>query len=301
MGIDLNLYKIFYAVGKNLSFTKASKELYLSQPAISKSVKKLEEKLNAKLFEKSGKGIILTEAGKAVYEYAEKICRLDIASNELVKQIKHGQNKVLKIGVPTHLGTFYFPRLIALFNAKHPNVRIQIINKRSEEMLEMLENRELDIVVDTDMINIKNDSLNSFKLLELEGCFICSSRYHRFQSNKIISASNLIKYPLLLPSKTTHNRQLIDRRFQQLGLKVRPLIEVNSSSISKEIISKGIGIGWMIKKFIQENIDSGKLIEIKTDISPVITSIDVAYHKTFISDVTRDFIKILKKYSKEER
>lgn len=301
MNIDLNLFRVFYAVGKNLNMTKTAEELYISQPAVSQALKRLENMLNVKLFEKSSKGIILTEAGKVIYEHSKKICQLDTATTELVKQIENKQNAVLKIGVPTHIGTFYFPRFIAAFNKKYPKVKIEVINKRSEEMIDMLKNRKLDIVIDTDMMDIEdNDTVNKLKLLELEGCFVCSPKFYNFKTNQMIPANELTKYPLLLPSKKTHNRKVIDYVFQKQGVLITPLIDINSSSISKEIISRGVGIGWMIREFVQDDIDSGKLVEIKTNVSPVMTSLDVAYHKKFISDSTREFIKILKSYSERK-
>lgn len=295
LNIDLNLYKTFYIVGKYKSFTKASQELYISQPAVTQAIKKLEEQLNLELFKRTSKGIELTPAGEVVFYYSEKLCELALANQEMLDKAKDASFDIINVGVPTHIGTFYFVNYLKVFNKKYPNIRINIVNKKSEEMLKMLTKRELDIVIDTDMPDLDGSTLSKYDILNLESCFVCNEQFKSVAEKEIVKASELVNYPLILPGPHTANRKMIDMYFKKKQIVLKPLIEANSSSVSKGIISKGIGIGWMIKNFVLEDIQNGKLFEVKVDIDKVFIPVSVAYNKKFNHDIVKDFVSILKK------
>ena len=113
--------------------------------------------------------------------------------------------------------------------------------------------RELDIVIDTDMSNVDSEIIKVRKVMDLDGCFVGSRKYKALSEKGVITPDELIKYPLILPSSTTYNRKMIDYFFDKKNILLEPLIEANSSSISKEIINQGIGIGWMIKEFVLDD------------------------------------------------
>lgn len=288
--VDLNLYKTFYIVAKYNNFTKASEELCISQPAVTQAIKKLEEQLNIELFKRTNKGIELTELGKMVYYYAEHLYNLAKSNENLITQIKNGQEKIISIGVPTHIGTFYFVKFFKKFNEKYPNVKIKIVNKKSDEMLKMLLKRELDVVIDTDMTSVNDEIIKVREIMKLDGCFVGNSKYKFLAENEKISPNELIKYPLILPSATTSNRKAIDYFFKKNNIILDPLVEANSSSISKEIINQGIGIGWMIKEFVIDDLKLGNLFEVKVDIENIITPLSLAYHKRYNNDIVNKFI-----------
>lgn len=110
--IDLNLFKTFYVVALYNSFTKASEKLFVSQPAITQSIKKLEEQLNVELFQRTSSGIYLTKAGKIVFYYAEQLCNIIEANKNLIDVIKKNEIETINVGLPTHIGTFYFIKFL---------------------------------------------------------------------------------------------------------------------------------------------------------------------------------------------
>lgn len=290
--IDLNLYKTFYYVAKYNNFTKASEKLCISQPAVTQAIKKLEEQLNVELFKRTSNGIVLTQAGELVYYYSEHICNLAESNINLISQINSLKESVINIGVPTHIGTFYFVKYLRKFNDKFPNIKVNIINKKSDEMLRMLFKRELDIVIDTDMTNISDKTIKIRKIVELDSCFVGNKKYKKLSENGMISPQKLNEYPLILPSSTTSNRKMIDYFFKKQNIILNPLIEANSSSISKEIITQGIGIGWMIKEFVIDDLKNGDLFEIKVDIDKIMTPLSIAYHDKYTNSVVKEFIKM---------
>lgn len=295
MNIDLNAYKTFYLVARYKSFTKAAQELYISQPAVTQTIKKLEEQLNIKLFNRSSNGAInLTAAGEVVYYYAEKIFNLAIANKTVVEQARDASFEVINIGVPTHIGSFYLVKYLKMFNEKYPNIKFNIINKKSDEMITMLKKRELDVVIDTNMDDFRDDLISTIKILDLDSCFVGSEKYKDIANKKKIELNELMKYPLILPGETTSNRKMIDYKFKEKGIVLKPLIEANSSSISRQLIIDGVGIGWMIKEFVQEDIDNHNLYELNVDFDQVLTPVSIAYNKKFNHDIIKEFIKIFK-------
>lgn len=295
MNIDLNAYKTFYLVAKYKSFTKASQELFISQPAVTQTIKKLEDQLNIELFNRSANGrITLTAAGEVVYYYAEKIFNLAVANKTIVEQAKEASFEVINIGVPTHIGAFYLAKYLKKFNDKYPNIKFNIINKKSDEMIIMLKKRELDVVIDTNMDDFRDDLLSTIKILDLDSCFVCSEKYKNIANKDKIELNELMRYPLILPGETTSNRKMIDYKFKEKGIILNPLIEANSSSISRQLIIEGIGIGWMIKEFVQEDIDRHILYELNVDFEQVLTPVSIAYNKKFNHDIIKEFIKIFK-------
>lgn len=295
MNIDLNAYKTFYLVAKYKSFTKASQELFISQPAVTQTIKKLEDQLNIELFNRSANGkITLTAAGEVVYYYAEKIFNLAVANKTVVEQARDASFEVINIGVPTHIGSFYLVKYLKMFNEKYPNVKFNIINKKSDEMIIMLKKRELDVVIDTNMNDFRDDLISTIKILDLDSCFVCSEKYKNIARKEKIELNELMKYPLILPGETTSNRKMIDYKFKEKGITLKPLIEANSSSISRQLIIEGIGIGWMIKEFVQEDIDKHILYELNVNFEQVLTPVSIAYNKKFNHDIIKEFIKIFK-------
>lgn len=295
MNVDLNAYKTFYLVAKYKSFTKASQELFISQPAVTQTIKKLEDQLNIELFNRSANGkITLTAAGEVVYYYAEKIFNLAVANKTIVEQAKEASFEVINVGVPAHIGAFYLAKYLRKFNDKYPNIKFNIINKKSDEMIMMLKKRELDVVIDTNINDFRDDLISTIKILDLDSCFVCSEKYKNIADKEKIELNELMRYPLILPGKTTSNRKMIDYKFKEKGIILKPLIEANSSSISRQLIIEGIGIGWMIKEFVQEDIDRHILYELNVDFEQVLTPVSIAYNKKFNHDIIKEFIKIFK-------
>ena len=292
--IDLNLFRTFYVVALYNSFTKASEKLFISQPAVTQSIKKLEEQLEVQLFKRTSNGIFLTKAGELVFYYAEQLCNIVDANKNLVDKIKDAEFEIINIGVPTHIGTFYFIKFLKKFNEKYPNVRVNIINKKSDEMLKMLEKRELDIVMDTDINNYDSKTIETYELLQLESCFVCNEKFKSVAQKQKILPQELNNYPLILPGKTTSNRNMIDLFFAKKNIVLNPLIEVNSSSVTKGIIKQGLGIGWMIKEFIKDDLEKGILYEVKVDINQVLTPVSIAFNVKYNKEFVNEFIKIFK-------
>lgn len=294
--MDLNLFKTFYVVAKYKSFTQASNELFVSQPAITQSIKKLEEQLNVKLFDRGINGIVLTKAGEIVFHYAEQLFNLASSVDQLMKYVEITNSPAINVGLPTHIGTFYFVEVLEKFCKKYPDIKINIINSKSADMLKMLESRNLDLIIDTDIPFSDNKEIIIEKIKDLDGCFVGGPEYKEIATGLPISPTKLTKYPLILPSKFTSTRKALDDNFKMKNVIIDSFIEVNSSSISRGLILNNLGIGWMIKDFVKTTLEEQRLFEIKVDVDVVSSSLDIAYHKNYVDAIVHDLINIIKKH-----
>ncbi len=289
---DLNLFKIFYIVAKYKSFTKAAEILYITQPAISQSIKKLEEQLNAELFQRTNKGIELTEAGKAVFNYSEQLYSLVSSSDNLVKKITNEKSKEIKIGVPTHNSYYINGTSIAELYKKYTNIKITVMNDRVYEMMKMLEKGEIDIVVGTNLTSeLKNIQID--QITNIESCFVANNGY--LLKNKELSFNELNNYPLILPTSDSNDRKMLNLIAKKYHIeKLNSIVECNSTTICKKLLNNNLGIAWMKKDMVKNDIQSGKLIEVKVAMDKVLMPYSVAYNKNFITEPQKYLIDLLK-------
>ena len=163
--INLNLYRTFYEVARNNSISIASKNLYVSQPAISKSIKLLEDTLNTKLFYRTTSGVILTQKGEDLYKYVSESLNTLKYAKVVMNETENLERGSLTIGAPSHIISFFLLDNIYAFHDKYPKIDITIISRSSSELLNMLSNNELDFVIDISSYKDNLDQLHLYHLL----------------------------------------------------------------------------------------------------------------------------------------
>ena len=192
MNVDLELYRVFYIVAKNKHMTKASEELHISQPAISQSIKKLEEQLGGTLFLRSNKGMELTEEGKMFYEYVKGALELiNNAENDFTsfKELSKGE---VKIGCSTTLTKLILIDALKDFHNEYPNININITNDLTNNLINDLKLGKLDFVIFNES-NVKENNLYLEKIKELKQGFIYNPKFY---NDEINSFEELNKLPL---------------------------------------------------------------------------------------------------------
>lgn len=242
MDIDLELYKVFYAVAKNKHMTRASEELHISQPAISQSIKKLEEQLGGTLFLRSNKGMELTEEGKMFFDYVKGALELiKNAENDFTsyKDLTKGE---IKIGCSTTLTKLLLLDSINEFHKKYPNINFQIENDLTSTLINDLKLGKLDFVIFNES-DVKEKNLNLEKICEMKQGFIYNSNYFKDDINTL---QDLDKYPIILQKKESNSRKLLEHITSQNSIKLAPKMEVVSQELVTEFTNIGLGIGFTI-------------------------------------------------------
>ena len=258
MNIDFELYRIFYTVAKNQNITKAAEELNISQPAISKSIKNLEEQLKGQLFIRTKRGVILTEEGKEFYNYIKKAIEYITSAENKFSELINLETGSIRIGVSTTLTKEFLLPYLKKFHKLYPNIDIQIITNISSELITKLKNGLIDIVI----MNIDENSIDKdielIKCKEVTNCFIVNESYKHLL-NKELSLKDLNKYPLILQANGSVTRNFINDFAKENNVILKPNIELASYNLVVEFTKIGFGIGLATKEYIQKELDNKEL------------------------------------------
>ena len=288
MNVDLELYKVFYVVAKNKHMTKASEELYISQPAISQSIKKLEEQLGGTLFLRSNKGMELTEEGKMFYEYVKGALELiNNAENEFTsfKDLSKGE---IKIGCSTTLTKLVLLDTIKEFHLKYPNININVTNDLTSNLINDLKLGKLDFVIFNEG-NVKENNLNLKLIKELKQGFIYNPKFY---NDNIINFEDLNKYPLILQKEQSNSRKFLDYIALQNNVKLIPKMEVVSQELITEFTNIGLGIGFVIIDLAKRNYNNLQEVKINKKIPNI--KVYLATNKSIsLTFASKTFIKYL--------
>jgi len=262
MNISFELYRVFYIVAKVKSISSAAKELYISQPAVSRSIKHLENSLGKQLFLRTPRGMQLTHEGELLFKYIEQAYNLiRIAENKFI-DLQHIVDGEVRIGVSTTVFTSFLLSFVKVFHDNYPNVKISIKNKSTYEIIDILKNGELDFGI----VDLPIDECNEFNIKEMwtvQDCFICNEKY-KFLLEKPVSLKELKNYPILLREKNRNTRTYIDKIFEHYGVNIVPELEITGHSSLVEFVKMGFGIGCVVRNFIEDDLKRSILYEIKT-------------------------------------
>lgn len=291
--IDLNAYKTFYVVAKLESFSKAASELYISQPAVSYSIKKLEEELNTKLFIRLNKGIKLTDAGEKFKFYIENAFNNIIAGCNELKESSEKLAGEINIGIHSNIGTFLLPKIIKKFIEKYPNVKINIYNSTTKEMKEMFNKHQIDILIlHFPIYNSENSNIYEERIFTCDSCFFGVKKY--YDSFLISNKQNIMfDCPLLLPLKGFATSNSLEKVFKKHNLILSSNIYLYTTEMLVSLVKEGIGVGWALKDCISEELSNENLFEIPLDIELPKMEFSVAYDKNTINKTALEFTKYL--------
>lgn len=286
--INLNLYKIFYEVAKYNSISAASKNMYLSQPAISKAIKNLESELDVILFYRTLNGIILTEKGKELFLLVEQgLNSFRLAEKKMEENVKL-QKGSLSIGVRSHVASFYLMDMIAEFHKKYNKIDITIISRPSAELLKLLANNEIDFVIDSVS---EKDELDGFSLEHLETLSHCFVALPDFDDKNIQSLKDLEEVPLILPVAHSSHRQYLNTLLLKANVIFKNVISIETSELIYDMVKRGLGIGYILRDMVKNDLDKKSLIEIKVEEALPKISLKLIYKEKNLTESSRKFIK----------
>lgn len=289
MNIDLELYRVFYVVAKNKHMTRASEELHISQPAISQSIKKLEDQLGGALFIRSNKGMELTEEGKMFYEYVKGALELINNAEHEFTSFKDLSKGEIKIGCSTTLTKLVLMDTLKEFHKDYPNININITNDLTSNLINELKLGKLDFVIFNES-NIKETNLSLDKIKELKQGFIYNPDYYTDNVNSFL---DLNKLPLILQKPESNSRKLLDHIALLNKVKLIPKMEVVSQELITEFTNIGLGIGFAIIDLAKRNFNNLKELEINKKIPNI--NIYLATNKSVsLTFASKTFIKYLK-------
>lgn len=293
--VNLELYRVFYTVAKCGSLTRAAEELYISQPAVSQAIKQLETQLGGQLFNRTHKGMELSETGgKQIFPIVEKALKLFDQAESKYSELKDTATGIVRVCASDTVSTHFLLPYIKEYHEKHPNVNLILQNCTSSETIEMLKNGKGDI----GFVNLPLDDSDvhlSNIVMQLHDTFVCSEKFKEL-TNGIIELKRLQDYPLLMLELSTATRQAIVSFAHSQGIHLHPEIELASLELMTSLAKNGIGIACIPREFVKHELEEEKsLLEIKTN--PVLPTRAIGLALPKNADLTfavKEFIKLIK-------
>jgi DNA-binding transcriptional LysR family regulator len=291
--VNLNRYRIFCAVAECESISRAAEMLYISQPAISKSVTKLEENLNTVLFERNHRGVTLTYEGKILYEQIKTAFEVISSGEEKLQRINDLGIGRLRLGASTVLCRYMLLPYLKGYIDSNPHVKITIECQSSFHIQKLLEDGTIDIAL---MVKPENMSgIVFYSLGEIEDIFTATQAYLdnlQLRENKsLFEAANIM---LLDGSNVT--RQHIDRFFRENSIEPAHILEVTGMDMLIEFAKIGLGVACVIKQFVSEELENGNLVEIPINASIKKREVGFAFmEKTRLTSPMSKFIECFKR------
>lgn len=263
MDVDFELYKVFYYVAKNLSFSEASEKLYISQSAVSQAIKNLEKKMQCKLFVRNTKQVKLTQEGEILFKYIEQAYNFIKLGERSINEVQTLERGEVRIGATDTICKYYLLPYFKKFTELYPNIKIHVTNRTSPECIKLMNNGVVDVVV----VNIPpgnlDKNLNVEIIKEIQDVFIAGNNFG-FLRNKPFDLKELMNYPLLMLEKNTSTRIYIDSFLEKQGIKIAPEIELSSVDLLVELAKIGLGISFVVKDYVEKAIEKEEIMVINT-------------------------------------
>ena len=291
MDINYELYKVFYHVAATLSFSEASKQLFISQSAVSQSIKVLEKKLNQTLFIRSTKKVQLTPEGEILLKHVEPAINLiQKGENQLLEAntLNGGQ---LRIGASDTICRYYLIPYLNRFHKAYPNVHIKVTNQTSIECAHLLENGQVDFIITNYPNSGLSNSQNVRVINEFHDVFVANQEYFPLKG-ETVSLQKLQTYPILMLDRKSTTSEFLHHMFQREQLDLVPEIELSSNDLLIDLARIGLGIAFVPDFCIPEN-DKVLFIVKLTEKMPARQMI-VAYNESLpVSQASKQFMDMM--------
>lgn len=291
MDINYELYKVFYYVATSLSFSDASKKLFISQSAVSQSIKTLEKKLGQSLFIRSTKKVQLTPAGALLLKHVEPAMNLiSRGESQLLDSGTLGLGQ-LHIGASDTICRYFLLPYLKQFHQAFPNVPIKITNATSIECVHLLDQRKVDLIV----TNFPNTHLNHAYIQKtvcnFSDVFIANPSYFEFDQEEI-PFEKLQQYPIMMLDRNSTTSEFLHNLFLQYQLELLPQVELSSNDLLIDMARIGLGIAF-IPDFCLSRDDSDLVILNTREKMPPRQIVVSANTTLPVSASTEEFLKLL--------
>jgi DNA-binding transcriptional LysR family regulator len=240
--MDFANLKAFTSVAEHGSFSAASEMLYLTQPAISKRIAALEQELDVELFDRIGRHVTLTEAGKALLPRAQKILLEVEDSRRAIKNLSEEVSGLLSIGTSHHIGLHRLPPVLRAFTRDYPEVELDIHFMDSEEACRAVEHGELEMGIVT--LPLQRSAKLKTRLIWPDPMSVIVGKAHPLYKSKQLSLKQLAEHKAVLPARGTFTREIIEQAFDQQNIEVNISLSSNYLETIKMLVS--VGLGWSV-------------------------------------------------------
>ena len=289
--LNLNQLRVFYYAAKNLSFTAAAAELFITQPAVTAQIKSFEEYCSLKLFKKKGRRIYLTDEGKFLYDYAAKIFRYQKEIENVIDDMRELKRGILSLGTTKAYARYFMPLMISTFRKNYPHIKIQLNEGSSQDMINSL----LEFKIEVAVIARSDDhpEVHFFPFSREEMAVIVSTDHH-LRRKKGITFKDLSSEPFIMKEKGSGTRKLVEELFEAEQCTPDILMETSNTEFIKQLVQRGEGVSFVVREAVDAELKEKKLATVPLQGSKVFLDVSIAHLKDqVLSPPARAFVDTL--------
>ena len=270
MAVKLELYRVFKEVAETGNISVAAKNLYISQSAVSQSIKQLETALQARLFARSPRGVTLTGEGQMLYQYVRSALGLIATGEDKLSQAQQLLLGTLIIGASDTVTSFFLTPYLEAFHRQHPAIRLKIVSGRSAKVLSMLKSGAVDIAFAS---SPADPAVENWPCFATHSVFVAGSDYD-CDFDHVYTRQEIADFPLILLERKASSRVFLEQEFLKSGVTLNPEIELSSRSLLVSLARIGLGVAGVTLEFVRKALDAGDIRTLKTDFDIPARSVD---------------------------
>jgi DNA-binding transcriptional LysR family regulator len=295
--LNFNQFRVFYHAARNLNFTIAANELFVTQPAVTAQLKSFEEFCNLKLFKKKGRRVYLTEEGKALFDYAEKIFKYEKEIENAIEDLKVLKRGVLRLGTTKTYARYFMPFLISSFHKAYPHIKINLDEGSSRDMIYSLVGFKKEVAV---IAKAEDHPEVNFIPFGKEEMVIIASKGHPLTRKGKITFKELSAEPFIMKENGSGTRKLVEELFARENCIPNVLMETSNTEFIKQLVQRGEGISFLVREAVIAEIGKGKLTAVPLKGRKIFMDVSIAYLKNqVLSPSARAFVDTLGKLKSE--
>lgn len=261
--VNLEYYKIFYYVAINQNLTKAAEYLSISQPAITQSIKRLENQIGYSLFFRTKQGMQLTDAGMILFEHLKYPLERILNSKETLDKALNKDSIVIRIGAGDTIVKDYLIDTIKIMTKKYPKLQFEIVDDSTKGFVNLMDEGLLDIAIFNAPINITIDHPIMI-IEEIEYAFLTHKNLIK-NKNKTYTLKEITELPFAIQKKSSNSRKFLDKLFNCNHTELKPTYELLTYSLVVDFVKNGLAIGFVNKTNFEKELKSKEIIELKTN------------------------------------
>ena len=291
--------KIFHTVARLLNFTKAAEELHMTQPAVTFQIRQLEEQFNTRLFDRTHNKVTLTDVGKQVYSYSERILKLYEEMTRNITEMTGDVSGAVTLGASTTIAEYMLPLLIGEFKNKFPEVMINLRESNTEDIVSMVENNDIDLGIVEGSVNNKNLVVEECKMDHL---VVIMPNNHMLASEKKLRVEDFVSYPFISREHGSGTQEVITNYVEKHGNgeALNICFELSSPEAIKGAVEAGMGLSIVSRATIIKELKLGTLtaVELRPSLERPFSFVRQRYK--FKSRAADQLLSFAQEFCKEE-
>lgn len=287
-------HEVFFEVARQKSFSKAGQVLYISQPAISKHIRSLEESYNTKLFERKGTGIELTQAGTVLFEQLMEVKQIQERTEfqiSAIKDVLHAKG-ILKLGASTTVALYILPKVLSSFHQHYPEINITLLNRNSESVMDALLNGDINLGIIEGRYRLTNVQFQPFMTDKVVA--VCS-RKSPLAKRKNYELQDILHMPLAIRERGSGTLAALRAALEKNKIKMGVLpikVKLGGTEALKNFLLASDSLGFLPKRSVVKELDDGSLVELHFEDLYIERNFYFIERKGETSELNRIFIRL---------